>query len=153
LRIRRELSLFFPANGRLIAVGLERTAHDFTDRDRALFALLAPHLRQLCSRACVPGEEQSPQTYWALLTAREREVAMSATQGATNREIAEDLNISTRTVQKHLEHVYEKLGVPNRTATATALTALRRNEVTLVGASIDRTEVRDAVVDELHRTP
>jgi len=39
-------------------------------------------------------------------------------QGKTNRDIGEILGTSPRTVHKHLEHVFEKLGVETRTAAA-----------------------------------
>jgi len=48
------------------------------------------------------------------LTKRERELLNRATRGETNHEIAEALVISPRTVAKHLEHAYEKLGVHGR---------------------------------------
>jgi DNA-binding CsgD family transcriptional regulator len=50
------------------------------------------------------------------LTAREREILSLVSEGATNGEIAERLWITPGTVRKHLEHVYDKLGVRNRTA-------------------------------------
>jgi DNA-binding CsgD family transcriptional regulator len=52
------------------------------------------------------------------LTEREREVLVLVAAGKTNREIATILAISARTVQKHLEHIFEKLGVETRTAAA-----------------------------------
>jgi DNA-binding NarL/FixJ family response regulator len=52
------------------------------------------------------------------LTAREAEVLYWVIQGKTNRDIAEILSLSPRTVHKHLEHVFEKLGVETRTAAA-----------------------------------
>jgi len=54
------------------------------------------------------------------LSPREREVLAQVRDGATNGEIAAALGISPRTVQKHLERVFEKLGVTNRTAAARA---------------------------------
>lgn len=39
-------------------------------------------------------------------------------QGASNREVSDSLLLSVATVRKHLEHVYAKLGVSNRTAAA-----------------------------------
>ena len=48
------------------------------------------------------------------LTAREREVASLAARGMTNREIADNLYLSPRTVENHLQRVYEKLGVSRR---------------------------------------
>jgi DNA-binding CsgD family transcriptional regulator len=38
-----------------------------------------------------------------------------AAQGKTNKQIAASLYVSPLTVKKHLEHVYEKLGVESRT--------------------------------------
>lgn len=53
------------------------------------------------------------------LTQREVEVLLWLSRGKTNREIAQILSLSPRTINKHLEPVYRKLGVQNRTAAAT----------------------------------
>ena len=52
------------------------------------------------------------------LTDREAEVLLWIAHGKTNREIAQILDMSPRTVNKHLEQVFKKLGVENRTAAA-----------------------------------
>lgn len=58
------------------------------------------------------------------VTEREREVLALVAAGKTNGEIATILAISSRTVQKHLEHIFQKLGVETRTSAAVcALTA------------------------------
>jgi DNA-binding NarL/FixJ family response regulator len=49
------------------------------------------------------------------LTAREVEIAHLLRAGLTNREIADKLVISTGTVRTHLENMFDKLGVHNRT--------------------------------------
>lgn len=54
------------------------------------------------------------------LTPRETEVLSWLAKGKTNRDIADILGMSHRTVNKHLEHVFEKLGVETRSA-ATAI--------------------------------
>lgn len=54
----------------------------------------------------------------AALTPREAEVLSWVAKGKTNRDIAEILGMSPRTVSKHLEHVFEKLGVETRAAAA-----------------------------------
>ncbi len=54
----------------------------------------------------------------ALLTPRETEVLSWVAKGKTNRDVAEILGMSPRTVNKHLEHVFEKLGVETRAAAA-----------------------------------
>jgi DNA-binding CsgD family transcriptional regulator len=51
-----------------------------------------------------------------LLTAREREVLDLVAEGKRNSDIAQDLWVSPSTVRKHLENIYEKLGVGTRTA-------------------------------------
>ncbi len=52
------------------------------------------------------------------LTQREAEVLYWVVQGKTSKDIGDILGSSPRTVNKHLEHVYEKLGVETRTAAA-----------------------------------
>ncbi len=52
------------------------------------------------------------------LTAREGEVLSWLSKGKANRDIAQILGLSPRTVDKHLEQIYAKLGVENRTAAA-----------------------------------
>jgi DNA-binding NarL/FixJ family response regulator len=61
------------------------------------------------------------------LTTREGEVLSWLAKGKTNRDIAQILGLSPRTVDKHLEQIYAKLGVENRTAAAAiAANATRR---------------------------
>lgn len=61
------------------------------------------------------------------LARRETEVLAWVTEGKTNREIAAILGLSPRTVQKHLERVFNKLGVETRTtAAALAIRAVRK---------------------------
>ena len=56
------------------------------------------------------------------LTVREREIAKLVAVGLTNREIAERMYLSPRTVEAHLARLFAKLGVATRTAVAHALT-------------------------------
>ena len=58
------------------------------------------------------------QTAALPITRREREILALVAAGKTNAEIGTILTISGRTVQKHLEHIFEKLGVETRTAAA-----------------------------------
>jgi DNA-binding CsgD family transcriptional regulator len=59
------------------------------------------------------------------LTPRESEVLAWVAKGKTNAEVGAILQMSDRTVQKHLEHIYQKLGVETRTtATVRALKVL-----------------------------
>jgi DNA-binding CsgD family transcriptional regulator len=52
------------------------------------------------------------------LTPREEQILYWIAQGKSNAQIAKILAISAATVSKHLEHIYPKLGVENRTAAA-----------------------------------
>ena len=54
------------------------------------------------------------------LTDREADVLLWISRGKANREISEILGISPRTVNKHLEQVFEKMGVENRASAAAA---------------------------------
>jgi len=63
------------------------------------------------------------------LTTRERQILAWVARGKTNPQIAETLSVAPSTVRKHLEHVYEKLGVRSRTAAVTRfLGVLERDE-------------------------
>jgi DNA-binding CsgD family transcriptional regulator len=61
-----------------------------------------------------PVAEPSP------LTAREREVLRLVARGRSNDAIAAELVLSVRTVERHVENIYEKLGLSGRTARAAA---------------------------------
>jgi DNA-binding CsgD family transcriptional regulator len=58
----------------------------------------------------------------AALTPRETEVLSWLAKGKTNRDIGDILGMSHRTVNKHLEHIFEKLGVETRAAAAALAT-------------------------------
>lgn len=63
------------------------------------------------------------------LSEREIEVLKHAGHGLTNKEIGKLLFISDRTVQGHLQNIYQKLGVTTRTEAVTV--ALQRGQITL----------------------
>ena len=69
------------------------------------------------------SRDRTPPTQPAPLTRRETEVALLAAEGRSNREIAEHLVISKRTVDAHLERILAKLGVPTRAHIAARLQA------------------------------
>jgi DNA-binding NarL/FixJ family response regulator len=56
------------------------------------------------------------------LTASERRVADLAADGQTNRDIAQTLYVTPKTVEVHLSHAYRKLGIGSRRELAGALT-------------------------------
>jgi DNA-binding CsgD family transcriptional regulator len=83
---------------------------DFDGRDRLLLSLLRPHLNELYQelarrRRAVPE-----------LTSRQWELLRLLAAGHTNADIARELFVSVSTVRKHLENIFARLGVTNRTA-------------------------------------
>lgn len=108
-RIRIDHAMALPIyvrDGVLVSFVLNRTRRNFTDRERALLDVLRPHLARVYQRLNRLGG----------LTAREAEVLRWVAAGKSDAQIAAILHISARTVQKHLQHSYEKLGVESRTA-------------------------------------
>ena len=59
------------------------------------------------------------------LTPQERRVAVLVSEGLTNREVAARLFVSVNTVETHLRHLFQKLGVRSRTELAARFTDLR----------------------------
>ena len=57
------------------------------------------------------------------LTPSELRVAQRAAEGSTNREVAEDLFVTVKTIEMHLANAYGKLGIRSRTQLADALQA------------------------------
>lgn len=107
----------------LVSFVLNRRGRDFSDRERDLLDLVGGSLSRLyrkaraleAVRSALPGMALKPRGQPAL-TPREIEVLRWLAAGKTDREIAALLGCSYRTVQKHLEHLYVKLGVETRTA-------------------------------------
>jgi DNA-binding CsgD family transcriptional regulator len=111
-------------------LAFNRARLGFSRRNRAIVDLVTPHLTQAVTRrrrvaslsaAVRRLGHQADQIDQAgprlsLLTSREREVVEYLVSGITDREIARSLAISPRTVHKHLENVYSKLGIGNRTS-------------------------------------
>lgn len=119
--------LLFQDDSTLVSIVLNRCGLDFGERDRERLELLRPHLAFLYAHACrsanapvdgvpVPLAPVRPDPAPKGLTAREREVLRWLACGKTDADIAAMLSISPRTVHKHLEHIYVKLGVETRTA-------------------------------------
>jgi DNA-binding CsgD family transcriptional regulator len=111
------MRLWIPAPpGRARSIYLERTGRNYSHRDRALLSLVRPHLARMRANAEARRRVQPSLG----LTTREAEVLGWVSRGKTNAQIAEILFISPLTVRKHLENVFEKLGVHTRTAAVAA---------------------------------
>jgi DNA-binding CsgD family transcriptional regulator len=74
----------------------------------------ADQLLDGCEGASTPMSARRHDRNLPELTRREREIVELAKQSVTNAEIARRLSISVRTVETHLQHVYDKLGVSSR---------------------------------------
>jgi DNA-binding CsgD family transcriptional regulator len=103
-----------PGPGRDVRLVLyRRRGRDFSERDRALLALLRPHLH----RAYVDAERRrrpAPQ-----LTPRQWELLRLAAAGHTRAQIARRLGVSEGTVRSHLQNIYARLDVSSRMAAVT----------------------------------
>lgn len=85
-------------------------------------SVLAPTVTaRLMTRMRSPAEEN--------LSIREIEVLQLVARGNNNKEVGKALHISTATVKTHLIHIYNKLGVDDRTAAVT--TAIEKKIITL----------------------
>jgi len=60
------------------------------------------------------GERKRPASGWASLTPADRDIVQLVSEGLGNKDIATQLFVSPRTVQTHLTHVYNKLGLTSR---------------------------------------
>jgi DNA-binding CsgD family transcriptional regulator len=106
----------------VLNLGSER---EFGPRERLIVHWLRPHLTGLYRAAELRrrlGAAFDPDIT-DRLTRRERDVMRWVADGLSNAEIARVLVIERSTVRKHLEHVYEKLGVRTRTAAVAELRA------------------------------
>ena len=78
-------------------------------------SVLPPAIASVVVRHLSGEVEQTPG---AALTAREMEVLRVVSQGRSNHQVARELGLSVRTVEAHLTHIYNKLGVGSRTEAA-----------------------------------
>ncbi len=85
--------------------------------------------RKVLNRFTHMTSETQKQKTLNILTEREIEVLQLAAQGSSNQQIADSLYLSLRTVQSHLNHIFNKLQVSSRTEAV--VRALKEGWVTL----------------------
>ena len=107
---------FALGGGRVAQIWFDRQRRFFQPRDVQLLVMLQPALGRL-----VRPPEQCGEL--AALSGSERQILDLVARGATNQDVADQLSLSEATVRKHLEHVYRKLGVSNRTAASALVRA------------------------------
>ena len=82
---------------------------DFTGRDVLLMELLRPHIIEMHARQ-LRRQQGKPELTW-----RQWEILRLVATGCTNRQAATALQLSERTITKHLENIYLRLNVQSRT--------------------------------------
>jgi DNA-binding CsgD family transcriptional regulator len=151
LGVEHQLAFTLPASrDRVLAITLSRCERDFSDAERDLANAARPFLIQAYlnaisyetlrnERAGLAAAPDAEALAAAGLTAREAEVVQLLALGRSNQHIAAELNISDRTVGKHLEHCFRKLGVADRSSASTRVwelaegAAARRRELAAAG--------------------
>jgi DNA-binding CsgD family transcriptional regulator len=111
--------------GRVGQIWFDRRRRSFEPRDVQLLVMLQPALARLVR---TPGRSADTSG----LSGSERQVLDLVARGASNRDVAETLSVSEATVRKHLQHVYRKLGVTNRTAASALVHPGTRTEVSRI---------------------
>jgi len=116
-----------------VRAALQAGAHGYLLKDSSHAELLTAARKVLSGRSYISpeladlfpdgrGDKAPPKgkTKWESLTGREREILKLIAEGNKNKDIARDLFISLKTVEKHRSNLMQKLGIHN----AQALTAL-----------------------------
>jgi DNA-binding NarL/FixJ family response regulator len=118
LKARRQLVVGVqPDAHRRVAVVFNRAAPDFAQHDVAVAEALRPRIGRALARFGGAGPRRGK------VSPREADVLDLLCHGLTDRQIGTRLGISPRTVDKHLEHAYVKLGVRCRVQAATRWTS------------------------------
>ncbi len=104
-----------------------RTDGDFSDKEKEVLEILAEHITLrlaflMTNDESVPNlminqkiPDKDSEAFDKLLTRREHQILMLASEGLKNDEIASRLQLSPATVKKHVQNGYKKLGVSSRT--------------------------------------
>ena len=87
-------------------------------QDEQLKAIFMQNAQPALPKEKIPSKRQSEAERFGGLTPREREVARFLSQGKSNREIAEALVLSERTVENHVGNILTKLGFESRAQVA-----------------------------------
>lgn len=130
---------FYPIGdeGRMRAVlclGPKRSGDGYGAQDRAVLALLIHHLTIVLraqpadkamdqpgvasTNACCPADANPDRSAAAALSGRERDVARLLADGLSNKDMAQRLGVTPKTIEAHLASIRKKWGVHNRTQAA-----------------------------------
>jgi DNA-binding CsgD family transcriptional regulator len=129
LGVEYQIAFNLPASpDRVLAVALSRRSADYSDAERDFVNRARPFLVQAYLNAIAFQAARAPATELATplldrllaigLTRREAQVMRLVALGRSNNHVGEELGISARTVGKHLEHGFRKMGVADRSTAA-----------------------------------
>jgi DNA-binding CsgD family transcriptional regulator len=122
--VRDVLKLYLPREGeRYAAIVCDTSRARFTEQDKDVLRRLLPFFIQARRAARLRAAVATASNRLAQLTPSETVVLGRVANGDTNRQIANALFVAPTTVRRHLEHIYAKLGVPNRAAAAAVYVA------------------------------
>jgi len=128
--VEHQMAFTLPASpDRVLAIALSRGDRDYSEDERDFANSARPFLIQAYLNALAHRAARSASVLAAAapsgealcatgLTPREAEVVRLVALGRSNHHIAAELGISDRTVGKHLEHSFRKLGVRDRSTAA-----------------------------------
>jgi DNA-binding CsgD family transcriptional regulator len=127
--IEYQISFALPSTGEeILAIALSRRETDFSDEERELLAVARPHFIQSYRNALHHSDVMNRQALRSApfadqktlqdlgLTPAQAKVLSLIAGGQSTSDIAGELQISERTVQKHLQGIYRRLGVSDRSA-------------------------------------
>lgn len=115
---------------RYVGIALSRSTRDFTNMERTLLDRARPYLigiyRTTIAYSALAAdlrarEESAPHLQRLLergLTTREAEVLSRVARGRSNKDVAAEIGVSERTIGKHLQRCYRKLGATDRSHAA-----------------------------------
>jgi DNA-binding NarL/FixJ family response regulator len=116
-------------HGRFEPDELTRAVRDVAAGKRIVSPSVAPVIFDLVSRGeASPGGGPRPESGRDSLTEREREVMGFISRGRSNRDIAEQLVISEKTVKNHIRAIYDKLAVASRAEAMAVWLGIEREE-------------------------
>ena len=128
-----EMGIYLYHQNKLIAViGLVRNKHErpFNEQDKHRLQFLAKPLESsiVAYETVINGYPKQHDGKNGSLTTREIELIKLVKKGLSNQEISKELFISINTVKKHLQNLYQKLDVANRTELCYRVAAMRKTD-------------------------
>lgn len=139
--------------GAAVGCTVGREHFPFLSDEEGLAVVLQLAIAPLRLTIAEPGAAATGTSVRSLLTPREQDVLVLLAAGSTARAIAGQLQVSPRTVCKHLEHIYAKLGVSDRLSAVTQAHSLGLLPLPVRRTDAPRSWAEIAAAAPLLRTP